>query len=47
MNFVRLYNLGLKYQTFTPSGCTDIEIKKIDFGEKQISLYDLLLINQL
>ena len=34
MNYIRLNNLSLKYQRFTPSGCRDIDIRKFEFVAK-------------
>ena len=38
---VRLKNLNLKYQRFTPSGCKDIGIRKSEFVTKTQFLYQL------
>ena len=34
MNSVRSNNLGSKYQKFTPSGCRDMGIRKLEFAAK-------------
>ena len=34
MNSIRSNNLSLKYQRFTPSGCTNIGIRKFEFVAK-------------
>ena len=42
MNYVRSNNLSLKYQRFTPSGCTDIGIRIFEFATKTQFLSDSL-----
>ena len=41
MNSVRLNNLSVKYQRFTPSGCEEIVIRKFEFAAKTPFLYIL------
>ena len=38
---VRLNNLNLKYQRFTPSGCKDIGIRKSEFVTKTQFLFKI------
>ena len=44
MNPDRSNNLSLKYQTFTPSGCKDIGIRKFEFVAKTQFLYEEFII---
>ena len=39
MNSVKLNNLSLKYQRFTPSGCKDVGTRKFEFVTKTQILY--------
>ena len=40
-NVVDYESISLKYQRFTPSGCKEIEIRKIEFVVKNQLLYNL------
>ena len=46
MHAVRSYNVSLKYQRFTSSGCKDIGITKIEFVAKTQFLYKLFFFKQ-
>jgi len=47
MKFVRLNNLSLKYQRFTPTGCGDIGFRTFEFVAKTQILLGLQVWDEL